>query len=108
MKARTRGGTAPAPASVPDRGGPDSSIVGARPRRRKISITVEGPTLQTVRELTDNVSDFYDRAARRELYFMALQAEAAALRSEGVELDQAGLEWLLKKIGGSRGQRSRR
>lgn len=108
MKPRSLVRTAPAHASVPDRGGHASSIADARPRRRKISITVEGLTLKAVKALTDNVSEFYDRAARRELYFMGLEAEAAVLRAEGVELHQPGLDWLLKKIQGGRRRRSQR
>lgn len=75
--------------------------------REKISITVSKKALEAVRGTTSNVSAFYDAAVKEKLYFLRLDQERARLEAEGVPLDRAAYDWILRKIAETYAQRTR-
>jgi hypothetical protein len=76
--------------------------------REKISITVDRDALKAIRKKTENVSAFYDDAAKERLYALRLDEELARLEAEGVPLDRTGYDWVLGKIEEAYVRRERR
>lgn len=66
--------------------------------REKVSVTIDRESLEQVRRVTDNVSEFVNEAVRDRLYFSRLEAELARLETDGIVPDPRGVEWWTEKM----------
>lgn len=69
-----------------------------RPKRRKISATLEEDVVREIQAVTANLSEFLNEAAKRQLYVARVKKFDEQLERRGVEVDWRLYRWLEEKV----------